>query len=508
MCSSDLGLCTHAPISGCCLDKFDCDDGNACTSDLCVQQTCMHYTTLNGSQICCDPATENVDCAYLNSECAKGVCADQADGTKKCAAKQLPVCTVNVGYCQDFSSSSSLQTMGWNPGDVKGTASKNWGVAKSGKLGPDQYANFTWTPTTINYETCLQSPIIQAAGAQTITAQFDRQFEWNQGQTNVTVYASLDGANADWSKATAVHVDTLSGNVPAETVDFMLPQELSNSNGLRLAFCLSGATTYNLTNFSLDNVCIVKGGKPVFAKCPINQIANFGQAKSLPIKAYDPDGDAILSFSLVNSPSFVNISSAIYYWIDNSWNATLYIQPTKIEHIGTWPITMKVSDGQLYSTCTFNVTVTYKGGYLVWRPAEVPTADGDVIFKSLKSAGKIAQQIQDLTLYSNLSDNNGKFDGVFVALGVYPNNHVVSDSEGTMLQQYLALGGRVYMEGGDTWVFDPQTKVHDMFKVLPVADDAANGITGPLNGVASPYVDKTQSPAKTYDWKPEGGGDV
>ena len=162
------------------------------TSDLCVQQTCMHYTTLNGSQICCDPATENVDCAYLNSECAKGVCADQADGTKKCAAKQLPVCTVNVGYCQDFSSSSSLQTMGWNPGDVKGTASKNWGVAKSGKLGPDQYANFTWSPTTINYETCLQSPIIQAAGAQTITMQFDRQFEWNAGNTTVTVYGSLD----------------------------------------------------------------------------------------------------------------------------------------------------------------------------------------------------------------------------------------------------------------------------------------------------------------------------
>jgi hypothetical protein len=505
-CTTDScngGKCAHAAIADCCVDKFDCNDGNACTADYCIQDTCLHYTSVGGSSVCCSAATQDVDCSYLNTECAKGVCADQADGSKKCEAQQVPICTVNIGYCQDFSTGASLSAMGWNPGNVKGTAAKNWLLAKDGGLGPDQHAKFTWTPTTINYQTCLQSPIIQAAGATTITMQFDREFTWNQGETVATVYGSLDGANVDWTTATQIDVLKLSGDLAAETVDFKLPAELSGSNGLRLGLCLSGTSTFNLTSFALDNVCVVKGNKPVFSKCPVNQVVPLGTTVSLPVKAYDPDSDAILSFSLVKAPSFVTLSSALYYWLDTSWNTTLTIAPSDTSHIGTWPITLKVSDGSLYSTCTFDLIVTYKGGYLVWRPSEVPVAAGNALYSALKAKGKIAQQISDLGLYPDLSG----FQGVFVSLGVYPNNHVLTDSESKPLALYLAQSGHVYMEGGDTWAFDPQTTLHALFKVLPQADTAINGITGPLAGLATPYKDVFQSPLKIYGFAYDQGFD-
>ena len=61
-------------------------------------------------------------------------------------------------------------------------------------------------------------------------------------------------------------------------------------------------------------------------------------------------------------------------------------------------------------------------------------------------------------------------DAVFVCLGIYPNNHVLSDGEAQLLKTYLEQGGRVYMEGGDTWYFDTQTVLHTMFNISPVGD--------------------------------------
>ncbi len=496
-CTTDAcvnGVCSHAQVANCCLDKYDCNDGNACTADYCIQNDCTHYSSVGGSNICCSIATQDVDCAYLNSACAKGVCSDQADGSKKCVASKIPVCTVNIGYCQDFASSPDLATMGWNPADVKASAASHWVTSTAGALGPDQYAHFNWAPVAVGYQTCLASPIIQAAGAQTITMQFDREFLWNVGSTNFKVLGSLDGAAADWTTAPAVHAEILNADANAATVDFVLPPSLSGSNGLRLAICLDGTSTANTKGFGVDNVCVVKGQKPLLNKCPTDQIVPYGAKKYVPIKATDLDPDAVLSFSLVTAPSFVSLSSALYYWLDTSWNTTLTINPTTTDQVGTWPVTVKVSDGSLYSTCTFNITVTYKGGYLVWRPIEVPAAAGNAIFQGIKAQGKIVQHITDLSLYPDLTG----FSGVFVALGVYPSNHVLQEPEAAVLKLYLAQAGRVYMEGGDTWVFDTQTTLHPLFKESPGVDSLDTGISGPLAAMASPYIDIYQNPVKDY----------
>ena len=70
----------------------------------------------------------------------------------------------------------------------------------------------------------------------------------------------------------------------------------------------------------------------------------------------------------------------------------------------------------------------------------------------------------DLSLYST----------VFVCLGIFSQNHVLSSSEGQTLANYLVNGGSIYMEGGDTWCYDQGTSVHDMFNINPITDGSSN----------------------------------
>jgi hypothetical protein len=70
----------------------------------------------------------------------------------------------------------------------------------------------------------------------------------------------------------------------------------------------------------------------------------------------------------------------------------------------------------------------------------------------------------DINLYSS----------VFVCLGIYSSNHVLSSAEGQDLAVYLNGGGLLYMEGGDTWYYDPSTPVHSMFNINDVADGTSD----------------------------------
>jgi PKD repeat protein len=73
--------------------------------------------------------------------------------------------------------------------------------------------------------------------------------------------------------------------------------------------------------------------------------------------------------------------------------------------------------------------------------------------------------------YKNVmpSDLNG-YQTLFVSLGTSTKKHVLTSSEGQQLADFLTNGGRLYMEGGDTWYYDPKTPVHTMFKTLGVMD--------------------------------------
>ncbi len=83
----------------------------------------------------------------------------------------------------------------------------------------------------------------------------------------------------------------------------------------------------------------------------------------------------------------------------------------------------------------------------------------------------------DLNLYST----------VFLCLGIYSENHVLSSAEGQAFADYLNNGGSMYMEGGDTWAYDAQTAAHAMFNIDGVSD--GSGDMGTILGMAGTFTE-------------------
>jgi hypothetical protein len=121
-------------------------------------------------------------------------------------------------------------------------------------------------------------------------------------------------------------------------------------------------------------------------------------------------------------------------------------------------------------------------GILIWELDKTPVTSAaiSISLDSLNYQG-----------YQYITDSPGKYplentlDVVFVCLGIYPNNHVLTDTESELLRSYLHSGGNVYMEGGDTWFFDPLTLAHTLFQINAVGDGSndlamVNGAPGTL----------------------------
>ncbi len=75
------------------------------------------------------------------------------------------------------------------------------------------------------------------------------------------------------------------------------------------------------------------------------------------------------------------------------------------------------------------------------------------------------------------------YEIIFLCLGIFDENHSLTGSEGSKLSAYLNQGGKLYMEGGDCWVYDPQTSVHEKFNITGIDDgygdlDILTGLTG------------------------------
>ena len=107
-----------------------------------------------------------------------------------------------------------------------------------------------------------------------------------------------------------------------------------------------------------------------------------------------------------------------------------------------------------------NVSGTFVGAspnFLVWVGPNAMGASaisGDSIFNALVANGESAFLTNNLFEFGN---DLSIFEGIFVVLGIFPNNHVIqaSDSEGIALENYLQNGGRIFLEGGDCYNYDP-----------------------------------------------------
>jgi hypothetical protein len=112
--------------------------------------------------------------------------------------------------------------------------------------------------------------------------------------------------------------------------------------------------------------------------------------------------------------------------------------------------------------------------------------------------------VYTVTASSITSIDPSAFSAVFVALGYYPDNHIISSAESSNLVAYLNAGGSLYIEGGDTWYYDPPQSIRDAMGIRGIADSGGtlttiNGLTGTITQGLSFEFEGTQGWADSID---------
>ena len=152
--------------------------------------------------------------------------------------------------------------------------------------------------------------------------------------------------------------------------------------------------------------------------------------------------------------------------------------------------TQSLGDINAGDTITTSYSVTADGdtpqGYLAWFTIELNAdyniSDNDefstiigqnpvmiVKLAPTLSADSLMFCLEELSLSADtisfIPENLNEYQTVYVLLGTFPDNHILTADEGELLASYLNNGGNIYMEGGDTWAEDAPTAVHPMFNI-------------------------------------------
>ncbi|MCP4221633.1 MAG: hypothetical protein GY765_43815 [bacterium] len=136
-----------------------------------------------------------------------------------------------------------------------------------------------------------------------------------------------------------------------------------------------------------------------------------------------------------------------------------------------------------FHTVTATYTVTPGSEKMLIIDLDGNINSGTVIQTALQACGAITKYVTALP--SSIAPQS--YPAVFVCLGTYSNNHTLSSGSGTILKNYLDAGGKLYMEGGDTWAYDTASPVHTYFGIRGLADGADN--TATVNGVGGTLTD-------------------
>jgi len=159
------------------------------------------------------------------------------------------------------------------------------------------------------------------------------------------------------------------------------------------------------------------------------------------------------------------------------------------------------TDGAQIPNITYHPTTGYHQLEIVDKIAAcIIDLDG-----SANSGPTIANALTSLTGYAQYSDEIpdqlSAYHSVFLCLGTYGHgNHVLTSDEAAIFKSYLDDGGCLYMEGGDTWYYDPQTSVHPYFHVNATSDGApdASNIVG-LPGTFTEGFEFNYSPEEPFN---------
>jgi choice-of-anchor B domain-containing protein len=161
--------------------------------------------------------------------------------------------------------------------------------------------------------------------------------------------------------------------------------------------------------------------------------------------------------------------------------------------------------------------------YLVWVGPTVESRSAesaDSLFAAIAANGGSVFLTNNLFEFGN---DLSIYKAVFVVLGVYSDNHILGDSdpEPVALEAYLQNGGKIYLEGGDCFNYDPENggyNIRPWFGLNDGPDGTGDvaAVTG-LNGLSTfnfsydgpnNWMDELQPATSVPIWKNSNNSDV
>jgi hypothetical protein len=141
------------------------------------------------------------------------------------------------------------------------------------------------------------------------------------------------------------------------------------------------------------------------------------------------------------------------------------------------PFSLVVSeDGGYVDTFAIVIKIGAGGQFLIWDN-DPNYSSGPGIQVALEAAGYSGIYTTELAPYY---DELQYYQAVFVCVGMYPDNNVIDESspDVTALVNYLNGGGRMYLEGGDVWYWDPLYGGYDFGPLFGIdaTDDGSNDL--------------------------------
>ncbi len=132
--------------------------------------------------------------------------------------------------------------------------------------------------------------------------------------------------------------------------------------------------------------------------------------------------------------------------------------------------------------------------YLIVDLDPTPTSGPaiDQILMGLGYAGRYTTNPDYLTF-----DTLVQYSTVWVFCGIFSNNTRITPEQGAQIEQYLQGGGRLYIEGGDLWGFDPGQGAWDLLPWTGVAsaEDGSSDLAT-VQGVANALIPQVDG----YSW--------
>jgi len=267
-------------------------------------------------------------------------------------------------------------------------------------------------------------------------------------------------------------------NIPdGEIINFNL-EASDGTNIWQSSFSITGHapvleyTGYSVSDPAGNNNGKLDPGETVFLSV---EIKNNGSAE-----AYEAAGE-------LSSPNpFITINSTEPQAFGNIWQGATANATFEISCSESAPAGQNIS---FIIEILANMGITAQGSFsLVAGQIPVLVVDLD---ENTNSGNEIVNAMNDLGIAADYTTtfpaDPAIYSSLFVCLGIYSDNHALTSSEGQVLADYLNNGGKLYMEGGDTWAYDSQTAVHSMFGINGTSDGSGDMATAV--GVSGTFTD-------------------